>query len=210
MTPSPRTSKPTRAAEPDAGLDSGLFASTLSGTDMDDDPPLRTDWDSRAAAIGAQTVDAAEGARLLTALWQADRHVLALSPDELQHLCAQLRYASVARGREVIGQNELGDFMLVVLQGTLTVDRLRADGGRTRLAEAHAGDMVGEMALLDAGARFCACVTLTPAVVGVLDARQLDALFNDHPRIGLALVATLSRRLSLRLRQVSARLSALL
>ena len=41
-------------------------------------------------------------------------------------------------------------------------------------------------------------------------AERLDAMLADEPRLGLALLASLSRRLSLRLRQVSARLSALL
>jgi CRP/FNR family cyclic AMP-dependent transcriptional regulator len=196
--------------EPDTGPDSDLFSSTLSGGDLgDDDTPTRADWAGRSAALDAKPMDPTEGGLLLARLWRAERHVLALQPEELAHLCEQLRYVRVGRDRQVIGQNELGDFMVVVLEGTLSVDRLRAGGGLTRLAEAHPGDMVGEMAMLDAGARFCSCTTLGPCTLAVLEAPQLEALFEHHPRIGLALVATLSRRLSLRLRQVSARLSAL-
>jgi CRP-like cAMP-binding protein len=100
--------------------------------------------------------------------------------------------------------------MIVVLDGTLAVDRAQAWGGKARLAEAHAGDMLGEMSLLDAGARFSACVTLTPCALAVVDAQRLDEMITKDPRLGVALLASLSRRLSLRLRQVSARLSALL
>ena len=83
-------------------------------------------------------------------------------------------------------------------------------GGRARLAEARAGDMLGEMSVLDAGSRFSACTTLTPCVVAVLDAQRLDEMMAAEPRLAMALLASLARRLSLRLRQVSARLSALL
>ena len=98
----------------------------------------------------------------------------------------------------------------VVLEGRLSVDRVQGDGSRVRLAEAHAGDLLGEMSLLDAGSRFSACTTLTPCVRRALPARRLEALMASEPRLALALLASLARRLSLRLRQVSTRLSALL
>jgi CRP-like cAMP-binding protein len=47
-------------------------------------------------------------------------------------------------------------------------------------------------------------------VLAVVDAQGLDQMIMQEPRLGLALLASLARRLSLRLRQVSARLSALL
>ena len=83
-------------------------------------------------------------------------------------------------------------------------------GARARLAEARPGDILGEMSLLDAGSRFSACTTITSCVLAVVDARGLDLMITHEPRLGLALLASLARRLSLRLRQVSARLSALL
>ena len=113
-------------------------------------------------------------------------------------------------GRDVISQDELGDYMVIILEGTLSVDRAQPWGGKLRLAEAHAGDMLGEMSLLDAGARFSSCMSLTPCTLAVVDAQRLDEMVTREPRLGVALLASLSRRLSLRLRQVSARLSALL
>jgi len=100
--------------------------------------------------------------------------------------------------------------MLIVLDGTLSVDRGQPWGSKARLAEAHAGDMLGEMSLLDAGARFSSCVTVTPCILAVVEAKRLDEMIGREPRLSVALLASLSRRLSLRLRQVSARLSALL
>jgi len=64
--------------------------------------------------------------------------------------------------------------------------------------------------MLDADAFAEIWSTLTPAVLAVLDAKKLDELVATSPKLALALLASLARRLSLRLRQVSARLSALL
>lgn len=175
-----------------------------------EDPQARASWRARAAEVGAVAFDRAAGTALFGRAWSADRHVMALKPDELQRMSQYIDFVKVPASQEVIGQDELGDYMLIVLEGTIAVDRVQPWGTRARLAEAHAGDMLGEMSLLDAGARFSSCLTLTPSVLGVVDARRLDEMITAEPRLGVALLASLSRRLSLRLRNVSARLSALL
>ncbi len=117
---------------------------------------------------------------------------------------------SVGADRLLIAQDEPGDFMLVVLEGTVTVERSAGGARPARLTEARPGDVLGEMALLDAGPRFSACRTRTPCRLAVLQADALARLMHDDAQLALVLLAALARRLSLRLRQVSARLSALL
>ena len=177
---------------------------------MDAEHTLQARWADRSRELGVQPFDAAQGAALLVRLWGADRFVAALSDAELTRLSEYLHFVRVAADKEVIGQNEQGDFMVVVLEGTVLVDRVQSQGGRVRLAEAREGDVLGEMSLLDSGARFSTCTTLTPCVLAVVDSHGLDELTQYEPRLGLAVMGSLSRRLSLRLRQVSSRLSALL
>jgi len=191
-----------------AGDDAGFFSSLYQEpTDM---PQAMASWRDRAPQIGAQPFDRKQGAEMFARLWGADRHVVALNADELARMAQYLEFVQVPVEREVIAQDELGDYMVIVLDGTLSVDRGQPWGSKARLAEAHAGDMLGEMSLLDAGARFSSCATLVPCVLAVVDAKRLDDMITHEPRLGVALLASLSRRLSLRLRQVSARLSALL
>jgi CRP-like cAMP-binding protein len=133
-----------------------------------------------------------------------------LVESELKRLTEYLTFVSMTPDREVIAQDEQGDYLLIVLEGTIAVDRVQPWGGRARLGEARVGDLLGEMSLLDAGTRFSSCRTLTPCVVAVLEAHALDRMMKDDPRLAAVLLAALARRLSLRLRQASARLSALL
>ena len=77
-------------------------------------------------------------------------------------------------------------------------------------ARLFCGTSLAALLISDAGARFSSCVTLTPCTLAVVDVQRLDEMITHEPRLGVALLASLSRRLSLRLRQVSARLSALL
>ncbi len=196
------------AAEDSHPADSGFFSTQFS--ERGDEVQTLATWAVRAAEVSAQPLERKQAEPLFAKLWGADRYVAALSPDELLRMSQYLQFVTVPVNQEVIGQDEQGDYMLIVLEGTLAVDRVQPWGGRARLAEARAGDMLGEMSLLDAGARFSACTTLTPCTLAVIDAQRLDEMIMFEPRLGLALLASLSRRLSLRLRQVSARLSALL
>jgi CRP/FNR family transcriptional regulator, cyclic AMP receptor protein len=175
-----------------------------------DDQQAQASWRERAVQIGAREHDRARGAEKFARLWGVDRYVATLSPADLERMSQYLDFVEVPANQEIIGQDEQGDYMLIVLEGSIAVDRIQPWGARARLAEARPGDMLGEMSLLDAGSRFSACTTLTPCVLAVVDAQGLDQMIMQEPRLGLALLASLARRLSLRLRQVSARLSALL
>jgi len=192
----------------EAVADSSYFSQQFQ--DREDLEPAIATWAQRSVEVGAQPLERGLGEPVFAKLWSADRYVAALKPVELARMCQYLSFVTVPAGQQVIGQDEHGDYMVIVLDGTLAVDRIQPWGGRARLAEAKAGDMLGEMSLLDAGARFSACTTLTACRLAIIDARSLDEMIASEPRLGLALLASLSRRLSLRLRQVSARLSALL
>jgi CRP/FNR family transcriptional regulator, cyclic AMP receptor protein len=171
-------------------------------------PPVP--WSERAQALRAMPFPAADGAQMLATLWQGGRLAGSFDAESLGKLASYLCFVQVAAGQPLIRQDEPGDFMLIVLQGAVIVERTPAADRTARLAEARPGDVLGEMALLDAGPRFSSCTTRTPCVLAVLELDALIRLMNDDARLALVLMAALARRLSLRLRQVSARLSALL
>jgi hypothetical protein len=200
------------AAGAPASVEDDGFPSTPF-EDGADETPQHIGWTERAASIGAQPFDRAEGRLLLAKAWAHDPHIRRLAEAEVAALAEHLQFFKVPAGQQVIGQNERGDYMLVVLEGRLSVDRLQPPGDASRparLAEGRAGDMLGEMSLLDSGTRFSAVTTLADSHIAVLEAAQFEWLQQNEPKIALALLASLSRRLSLRVRQVSARLGALL
>jgi CRP/FNR family transcriptional regulator, cyclic AMP receptor protein len=188
--------------------DSGYFSTMF--LERDQAAPSLVPWAVRADQLQAAVVDPADGAIKFARAWNNDRHAVTLADGELKRLTDYLAFVSLTPDREVILQDEQGDYLLIVLEGTIAVDRVQPWGGRARLGEARVGDLLGEMSLLDAGTRFSSCRTLTPCVVAVLEANALDRMMNDDSRLAAVLLAALARRLSLRLRQASARLSALL
>lgn len=185
--------------------DAKLFSSTLTGADAD--PNLQVPWEARAVEVGATKLDPEQGIKLLQALWRKDKYMRRLDPETIRRMQPFLDFATVAADRDLIRQDERGNFMLVLLSGTIAIDRLQPWGERLRLAEAAAGEILGEMSLLDGGIRFSICSTLSDCQIAVLSADAMDQMLSADPALTANLVTLLARKLSLRLRGVSARLS---
>lgn len=204
-----RFRRPAAAPAPSRGEDTSSYFATQF-QEQHQDTQLMVSWESRSADLHTRPCDPALGNLALVRILAQDGQLSQLGAESLAAFGHYLDYVEVDAGRQVIGQDEQGDFMLIVLEGTVAVERVQPWGAKARLGESRAGDVLGEMSLLDAGARFSACTTLTPARFAVLGAAALDRMLQHEPRLAAALLAWLARRLSLRLRQVSARLSALL
>ena len=185
--------------------DSGYFSTMF--LEREEEAPQLVPWAVRASQLQAKAIEPAEGAAKFARAWNNDRHTVALTEGELKRLTEYLSFVSLAPDREVIAQDEQGDYLLIVLEGTIAVDRVQPWGEQLRLAETRPGDILGEMSLLDSGIRFSACTTLTDCEIAVLSAEALDDMMSKDPQLAASLVALLARKLSLRLRVVSARLS---
>ena len=185
--------------------ESAFFTTAFVGQGVDD--ALLIPWEARATEIGAKRLPKSRGGKLLEALWAKDKYMSHLDKDAVERLERFFQFASVPPNRDVIRQGEYGNFMVVLLNGTIAVDRLQPWGEQLRLAETRPGDILGEMSLLDSGIRFSACTTLTDCEIAVLSAEAMDDMMSKDPQLAASLIALLARKLSLRLRVVSARLS---
>jgi CRP-like cAMP-binding protein len=185
--------------------DSVFFTSAF--VDQGVDPSLLVPWEARANEIGAKRLAAARGVKQLQALWAKDKYMSRLPPESVQRLERYFDFAVVEADRDIIRQDEYGNFMIVLLSGSIAVDRLQPWGEQMRLTEARPGDILGEMSLLDSGMRFSICASLTPCELAVLSTPAMDEMMRDEPQLAAALVALLARKLSMRLRVVGARLS---
>jgi CRP/FNR family cyclic AMP-dependent transcriptional regulator len=185
--------------------DSMLFTTAFAGLGLDAN--LLVPWEARAVEVGATRLSPSRGIKLLQDLWAKDKYMRLLDQDAIGRLERFLAFATVAADRDLIRQNEYGNFMVVVLSGSIAVDRVQPWGERLRLAEATPGEILGEMSLLDSGMRFSACTTLGTCDIAVLSADAMDEMLSADPALAANLIALLARKLSLRLRVVSARLS---
>ncbi len=185
--------------------DSVLFSTAFAGLGVNGD--LLVPWAARAVEVGARRLSPDHGIVLLKALWEYDKHMSYLDPVAIGSLVTFFEFATVGAHRDLIRQDEYGNFMVVLLSGTVAVDRVQPWGEPLRLAESRSGEILGEMSLLDSGIRFSTCTTLGPCEIGILTADSMDDMMSANPKLAANLIALLARKLSLRLRMVSARLS---
>ena len=185
--------------------DSVFFSTAFANQGVD--PAMLVPWEARAVEVGAKRLPASKGGKLLQALWSKDKYMAHLDQDAVRRMENFFEFAQVPPNRDLIRQDEYGNFMIVLLSGTIAVDRLQPWGEQLRMAATRPGDILGEMSLLDSGIRFSACTTLTDCEVAVLSAEGMDDMMVKDPQLAASLVALLARKLSLRLRAVSARLS---
>ncbi len=182
-----------------------LFSSAFAGLGVEGSHLVP--WDARASEIEARKLPGPRGTKQLQELWSRDKYMRHLNAEAIQSLERYFDFAAVPASKELIRQDEYGNFMIVLLSGAIAVDRVQPWGERLRLAETRPGEILGEMSLLDSGIRFSACTTMNECEVAALSAEAMDDMMAHHPHLAANLIALLARKLSLRLRVVSARLS---
>jgi CRP-like cAMP-binding protein len=198
--------KPPAPLAPDESTsESVMFTSAFAEQGLD--PSMLVPWEARAVEVGAKRLTGDRGVKLLQAVWAKDKYMRRLDAQAVLKLGSYFEFATLAGDRDIIRQDEYGNFMVVLLTGSIAVDRIQPWGEHLRLNEARPGEILGEMSLLDSGMRFSVCTSLAECEVAVLSAEALDDMMGSDPRLAANLIALLARRLSLRLRVVSQRLT---
>ncbi|MDP2810652.1 MAG: cyclic nucleotide-binding domain-containing protein [Rhodocyclaceae bacterium] len=125
---------------------------------------------------------------------------------ELEGLARYMRCYRAPLGTEIIREGDYGDFMLLLLDGSIEIVKKDVRGLAQIMGTAGPGKTLGEMSLIDGEPRFASCVALDTVEVAVLDRESLSRIITEEPHIGVKLMMELLMLLNQRLRSVSARL----
>lgn len=93
-------------------------------------------------------------------------------------------------GKVLIRQGELGDDLMVIVSGTVTVER---DGAKINALKP--GDFFGEIAVIDRGPRTATVTADTPCRLLVINHRDFLALIDEFPEVASEVLVTLAHRL---------------
>ncbi|MEQ1713052.1 MAG: Crp/Fnr family transcriptional regulator [Hyphomicrobium sp.] len=98
----------------------------------------------------------------------------------------------IPRGQEIVHEGQTGHKVYILQQGWACSFKLLPDGGRQIIAFPLPGDCVGLRSVLlrTSDHSFSA---LTDAVVSSVDASRMMRVFNEHPRLGAAILWAASR-----------------
>ncbi|HEY1361657.1 MAG TPA: Crp/Fnr family transcriptional regulator [Xanthobacteraceae bacterium] len=118
-----------------------------------------------------------------------------LAPHERNELVARAHMRRFEAGDTIFLMGALHDSMIAVLSGAVKISMPSADGKEIVLAILHAGEVFGEIAMLDGKPRSADATALTACNLAVLDRRDVLAALQRNPSAWLGLVGVLCSRL---------------
>ena len=142
-----------------------------------------------------------------------------LSEGTLGELTRSARCTGLEAGEDfIVGPEEHGERMLLLLRGQVQVCEIDASGRELTLAVPEYGVPIGATGLASRRMREMRLRALEPSVVCYLDQRDLERLVRDNPEVGLRLARLLGGRLvsmearwaDLASKEVTARLASML
>lgn len=110
---------------------------------------------------------------------------------EIAALTVQRRYSA---GETVFHRDQPGDYLYGVIAGSIRVTTQAADGRQLALRTMLAGDLIGEIAVLDGGKRTASGHALEETLVFMVPREQFTALMMRRPTIALHMIEVLCAR----------------
>ncbi len=137
--------------------------------------------------------------------WRHEASLLEdLSAAEANALGALMPRVRAKAGQVLIREGDLGDWMLIILSGTVDVSKQTEEGDKpSRLAVVKQGAALGEMSMLDAAPRYATCIAIEQVEAAVLTRAAIAELIQSHPATGAKLLVKLTQLLAQRLRNTS-------
>jgi HEAT repeat protein len=119
-----------------------------------------------------------------------------LAPEDLQRIAATATERVYAPGEVLVREGDVGDELVVILEGSVRV--VRHEDGEERLVRRYAaGQHIGELAVLRERPRAATVVADEPGVRGlVIGGQGLRAILRERPEAAMAMLATLAERIS--------------
>ena len=152
--------------------------------------------------------DASKFADRIHALIPRCRLLENFSPGEVRSLAHFMDVYRAEPGVEIMREGEGGDFMLIVIEGRVEVQKRDRWNTPQAISEVEAGRTLGEMSMIDGEPRFATCMAMEPTLVAVLDRERLARIIVEQPMLGAKVLMELVLMLSQRLRATSMRLLA--
>jgi len=128
------------------------------------------------------------------------------SPAEVRLLSHFMGVYRAQPGAEIIREGEGGDFMLMLIEGKVEVQKRDRWGSLQLIAVVEAGKTLGEMSMIDGEPRFASCLAAQVTLLAVLTRENLARIIVEQPMLGAKILMELVLMLSQRLRSTGTRL----
>jgi len=119
------------------------------------------------------------------------------------HLCDYLDCYAAASRTTILKEGSTGDFLIIVLTGSVSVLKCDIHGHPQHLTQVNPGGFIGELSLVDGNRRFASCITNEPTDLAVLTRTNLTRLMNERPQLSNKVLLLLLQLVANRLRETT-------
>jgi signal transduction histidine kinase len=117
-----------------------------------------------------------------------------LSGEDLRRLCEITKEVHLRAGEDLFGEGSPGDLAYVIMEGQIEISKL-SDGTNLLLAIRGAGELIGEMALLEDAPRMASARAASKCRLLTIGREQLENLLSSSPFSAQAMLRTVTSRL---------------
>jgi CRP-like cAMP-binding protein len=118
-----------------------------------------------------------------------------LGPDAIDRLASYSRTKAATAGTTIFTKGDPGDCLFAVCAGTIKISNRSSEGKDAVFNLINAGDIFGEVALLDGHERTADAQAITDCELMVIDRRDFLPMIADQPGLALKLIELLCARL---------------
>lgn len=126
--------------------------------------------------------------------------------DQIVKISGFLTAYYVDNGEVIYHEGDHDESMAIIAKGSIKISKTDSEGNITILAQLHASQSLGEMALIDGEPRSADVIASTNVILLILRKKDLNQLAKKIPALGLKLLWKIARTISQRLRKTSSNL----
>jgi CRP/FNR family transcriptional regulator, cyclic AMP receptor protein len=118
-----------------------------------------------------------------------------LEPEAFDQLCRYAKRSTLKRGASIFSKGDPGTSLFAVISGTVKISISSADGRSAIFNLIGAGEIFGEVALLDGLARTADATANTNCEIFVIDRREFLPFVRSQPALAMKFIELLCARL---------------
>jgi CRP-like cAMP-binding protein len=118
-----------------------------------------------------------------------------LAPEALDQLCRYAKHSTLKRGATLFSKGDPGNSLFAVISGTVKISISSVDGRNAILNLIGAGEIFGEMSVLDGQARSADAIANTNCEIFAIDRRDFLPFMRSQPELGMKIIELLCTRL---------------
>jgi CRP/FNR family transcriptional regulator, cyclic AMP receptor protein len=118
-----------------------------------------------------------------------------LAPEAFEQLCRYAKHSTLKRGASICSKGDPGTSLVAVISGTVKISVSSPDGRNAILNLIGAGEIFGEMSVLDGQARSADATANTNCEIFTIDRREFLPFVRSQPELAMKFIELLCTRL---------------